>query len=845
MKPPRTSLFNFLLIFLSILFSTRNVSATHAAGGNITYQHISGNCYSIRLTFYRDCLGIPVTLPIIVSISSAACSQNTTLALDPIAGTGQEITVPCPGHSTTCTGGNEPGIQKWEFESQYCFPAQCADWLISIAVSARNSAITTLQNPGSNDIYIEARLNNLNGDNNSPQFSIDPSVFMCLGQDLIFNNGMVDPDGDSLAYSLIPARTDANTNVTYIAPYNGSQPLTSVPLMTFDTQTGDLFVHPVTPEVGVIAYQIMDFRNGVLMGSVMRDMIVYTIPCSNLPPFLTGVNGTSLSTFYVLPGSAFCFNVFSYDPDITDTLTMSWNNGIPPASFTIAGQPHPTGVFCWAPDSADVRAQPYSFTVNLTDNKCPSEGIAAYTYSIIVTLDSSLVGPLETHGYFSGNVYYDINGNGIKDSIEVNLPYQGIQVLPDGITVFTNSQGDYLFYTMTNGSHLIHLNLPPGFVITSDSASYTLTDDSLDQAGFDFGINASSVYNKLDVAIAAVSPRCNSTVNYYLSYQNTGTTLASGRVAFVIDDSTVFLNSTPAPDLVSGDTLFYNFSNLWPFSIGQVLVLLNLPGAGTPIHFTAFVQFDSLGTLYSSGVESLQQVVTCSLDPNDKTVLPEGLYAEHRTLYNDTLLYTIRFQNTGTDTAFTVIIHDVLDPALDLNTFHITGSSHPVSTTIYPGRMLEFRFDNIMLPDSGTNEQESHGFVQYKIIPRTNVSLPAVVVNSASIFFDSNLLVTTNTVTNTLVSDLYVSAPSAEPGLETAMVVPNPFTEEAAILLGPSFKDSESALRVMNIFGELVLTNYSSGNTIKISRGKLAHGIYFYEVKNKSGHRAVGKFVID
>ena len=256
-------------------------------------RHLQGNCYNIRLTFYRDCIGIAIVQPIIINISSISCAQGTTLQLNPLPGTGQEITHPCPGNATTCTGGSEPGIQKWEFEGQYCFPAQCTDWNISIAISARNAAITTLQNPGGDDIYIEAQLDNSTSDNNSPQFSVDPIVFVCIGQQFVFNNGAIDPDGDSLVYSFIAPRTASNTPVLYNGGYSVNNPISSIPPVTIDPVTGDIVMNATTQEVGVMAVLILEYRNGVLIGSVMRDIQIYTVPCTNSLPTLTGMNGTS------------------------------------------------------------------------------------------------------------------------------------------------------------------------------------------------------------------------------------------------------------------------------------------------------------------------------------------------------------------------------------------------------------------------------------------------------------------------------------------------------------------------------------------------------------------------
>ncbi len=372
-----------------------------------------------------------------------------------------------------------------------------------------------------------------------------------------------------------------------------------------------------------------------------------------------------------------------------------------------------------------------------------------------------------------------------------------------------------------------------------------MLSDTVNQSGFDFGISGLSANNALAVNIAGGIARCSFPVNYWITYENTGTTILDGRVQFIIDSATTFVSSIPGPDLISGDTLYYNFNNLYPFTSGQISVTLIMPSqTGDTLHFAALAQFDSTGNYYTLGENPLVQIVTCSYDPNDKTVAPEGFLGDHYTLFSDTLLYTIRFQNTGNDTAFTVVLRDTLDAALDISSFHITGSSHEVTTTIYPNRVAEFRFENILLPDSGIDQLGSNGFVQYRIRPMNTVILPVVVNNTAYIYFDYNQPVQTNTVSNTLVTDIYVGIPHAGYPNEKVMIVPNPFTNEAKIILSDAFKGTEKYLRVMNVWGELVLEKTFSTTSEIMNRGKLTPGIYFFEVADNTGNRSVGKFII-
>jgi len=114
----------------------------------------------------------------------------------------------------------------------------------------------------------------------------------------------------------------------------------------------------------------------------------------------------------------------------------------------------------------------------------------------------------------------------------------------------------------------------------------------------------------------------------------------------------------------------------------------------------------------------------------------------------ETLFYHINFQNTGTDTAFNIVLRDTLDTDLDILTFVPGSGSHSYTYFIDDARELTFTFADILLPDSNVNEPGSHGFVEYAIRPKTSVSNGTLIKNTTGIYFDFNPPVITNTVTN-------------------------------------------------------------------------------------------------
>ncbi len=149
-----------------------------------------------------------------------------------------------------------------------------------------------------------------------------------------------------------------------------------------------------------------------------------------------------------------------------------------------------------------------------------------------------------------------------------------------------------------------------------------------------------------------------------------------------------------------------------------------------------------------------------SYDPNDKQATPQGFGPNHLIRPNKTINYLIRFQNTGTDTAIFVNIFDTISPNLDISTLKMGVSSHSYSWQLYDDSVLRIIFSPIMLPDSHINEAASHGFIKYSLQQKAHLANGTVIDNSASIYFDYNLPVQTNTVSHTICDD----CPEMSPG---------------------------------------------------------------------------------
>lgn len=198
---------------------------------------------------------------------------------------------------------------------------------------------------------------------------------------------------------------------------------------------------------------------------------------------------------------------------------------------------------------------------------------------------------------------------------------------------------------------------------------------------------------------------------------------------------------------------------------------------------------------------------------------------------DDFLHYLVRFQNTGTAPAVNVIVNELLDPNLDWSTLQIIESSHPMSVSI-ANDSVDFKFYNIYLPDSTSDEAGSHGHLSYKIKSINAVNLGDQVSAKADIYFDFNAPVITNTVTTTFVDYSNVT----DVNNSFISLYPNPVSD--VIYIKSDYQ--VNSIKIYNQLGELI-TKKTNDNQLNIAL--LKSGIYFCKVSDVEGNTSVFKVV--
>lgn len=379
--------YHFLILFFVLsFFFTQKVEASHLMGGDLTYVSLGGNTYRIKLTLYRDCSGVAMDPSEVIAISSTNCSVSSfaTAPLEP--GYPIELSALCSSQlgNSTCNGGAILGVQEYVYSVVYTVPAACTDWTFSYTNCCRNYGITT--GPAAQAFYFEATLNSvLAPGNNSPDFYTKPIPFFGVGQPQNYSHATTEADGDVLLYSIVNPRQNVGTPVTYNVPWSYNYPITTASgSYTINSATGQMQFTPVLVQNSVTAVLVQEYRNGLLIGSVLRDIQIIVINGLNGGVTIGPINNLAGATMN--PGQTHVMTACSGVPITFDIPITDLTGGIPVvsdnastilsggASMNYAGTNPKTLSFSWTPPASAVGYN--SFYILATDHFCPIPSVA-------------------------------------------------------------------------------------------------------------------------------------------------------------------------------------------------------------------------------------------------------------------------------------------------------------------------------------------------------------------------------------------------------------------------------------------------------------------------------------
>lgn len=359
-----------------------------------------------------------------------------------------------------------------------------------------------------------------------------------------------------------------------------------------------------------------------------------------------------------------------------------------------------------------------------------------------------------------GNVFVDLNANCTQDVGEIGVPNTIVEFTPGPIYTYTDASGHYsagLNWGNYNMTHYPPATLTPLCPASPFPVSLSAINVS-DTVNF---ADTSNIAFDVGTYIAHGTARPGFTFDYGVGINNLSYA-ASGILTVTLnyDPLLSFISSNPAPFSTSSGQVVWHLNSIANFQGTFAIVTLSVPPnpalIGDTLNSSVSVQATTPEANLTNNTSSTWHIITGSFDPNVKTV--EAPATSFIPAADGWFNYTIQFQNTGNDTAFNVEVIDSLDANLDVTTFTPGASSHSFTTQLSGAGVVHFIFNNILLPDSSTDETHSHGFVSFQIRSKQNLPHGTNINNQSNIVFDSNPPVATNTTTNTVDLSLAVQA---------------------------------------------------------------------------------------
>lgn len=634
-----------------------------------------------------------------------------------------------------------------------------------ISSVTREIQVTTINCTGTNALPVADTAVLVSGGNQRGQYTFS----MCQNDTLVVQMDATDAD---LMQSLSMAGPDGYPGLQVTS--SGTNPATAT--ITFAPGRSGYFAIPITifdNFCPVLGTQVQHIH--VSVGSACLSAVITDAPCGQAGGAIDlTVGGGSAPFSYLWSNGATTEDISgltpgSYSVTVTDAggLTFSKTFVVNASNINVAStvnQPTcsgpgaislaPTGgtapyTYNWsngATGSAISNLAPGGYSVTLSDaNGCPRH------------LAFVLNQPDSCFNVVTGVVFDDVNNNCVQDPGEAVMPNRLINFTPGGATM-TDGNGVYT-YRLGIGNFDIEtfvgrwqqVACPVG---GTHSVSFANVGNVINN--LDFAVHTDTVQ---ELAVYAYHQRVKvgDTTYHYLRVHNNGNQTMSGTLNWEHDTLFDIVSANPAMSSYNAttNTASWNFFNLAPYQSLTYRVYTRTDtttGLGVWFTNTATVLPIIGDSIPANNVSSRMDTTRGPYDPNDKLVTPAGIGQMGLIEQSEKeMTYTVRFQNTGTDTAVYVVIRDTIDTQmLNIFSFQPLLESFPYTLTIENDEVLVFRFNHINLPDSATDFNGSQGFVTFAMNHNGTLPIGSQIRNSAAIFFDFNPPIITNTTLNTV-----------------------------------------------------------------------------------------------
>jgi uncharacterized repeat protein (TIGR01451 family) len=559
-------------------------------------------------------------------------------------------------------------------------------------------------------------------------------------------------------------------------------------LRRIDCQVNQLSSLPALPDS---LYQLTCFLNPLTALPPLPSLYFWKLTCGNsllttlpaLPGSLQSLNCTNtlLQCVPVLPNSLQELDLAGSNVTCLPNIPLSFNPGISMLGFPIT--------LC-----------------NVNTAPCPIQQAA-----------------------FTGHLFHDDDGDGIRDPGEPPFPMGVARALPGNDLTGPAPDGSYVL-PVDSGAHIVGGRPLLYCVNTTSDDTVTLAPmqvDSLRDIGYQ---KIPGVYD-LTVDVMGDLPRQGLPALSWITVHNVGTEPTSATVTFAPDPAVQWVAADEPPTSVVGNVAEWSVQ-LAPWQTWSTKVSYHTPytvPAATILHHTLSATPALADTTPANNTMVQDAWVVHSCDPNDKTVTPSTLTPAQGEA-GDTLEYVLRFQNVGTAAALRVVITDTLSAMLDHGSIQLVNRSHDCSWYLHQG-VLHVIFDPIFLPDSVTDEAGSHGAVKFTLATAQGLIPGTVIGNQANIYFDFNEPVITNTAECIVQDDVGIT----EATTGAPLIWPNPAMDLVMVSMGRG----GGTIEVFDLSGRCVHRQDLKGTLGSMDVRSLPPGNYVLRVMSAYGSRCM------
>jgi hypothetical protein len=430
----------------------------------------------------------------------------------------------------------------------------------------------------------------------------------------------------------------------------------------------------------------------------------------------------------------------------------------------------------------------------------------------------------------SGKIYVDTDNDGTissLDTVKSNVVVSSIDNHGNTRFSISNAEGEYRFYLdtaqYTKTANPVFSN--PYWYYTPSTYSTNLAAYTAYDTTNHFLMTYDSPATDVLVSVVnTIGVRINSDVGHRIVCANLGTQTETVSIDWTADQNYTFVSSN-YPYSLNGNDVSWSQIEIEPLeSVEIIAVFHNAAFTGNTVTNTIVAIPSGSDADNSNNTAILTNEVVGSYDPNDKQVFPREALTPQEVANGMWLDYLVRFQNTGNDTAFSVYIVDTLSSWLDVSSLQVLTASDDYVVNFLDSNVLEFRFDNILLPDSTIDEPNSHGHVAYRIKMNGGLTVGDTIYNSAAIYFDYNEPVITNSTKNYI----QLITGITEQSDSELRVYPNPTTNIC-------YLNDSGAVVVFDVTGREVMQTRSVTVPTEVDLSSLPKGVYTLRLTNENG----------